>query len=105
MVAISVGDQGPPVRDARGAVTASALPAQNLDGGIAQLKALSGKRNRPLPTGYLSDFINLQPEPFGAIFDTRRTQHPVRNVNRQRPAIRAWRTRHDWARARAHVRD
>lgn len=40
-----------------------------LDGEIAELKNLAARRDNPLPTNYVSDFINLHSPPFGAIFN------------------------------------
>jgi hypothetical protein len=60
-----------------------------IDQEIQELGELARNRYRNLERtrrGYLSDFINLQPPPFGAIFDTR-TQYPVTNVNNQHRRI------------------
>lgn len=50
---------------------------------IAELKDLERRRNFILPPNYLSDFINLQDPPFGAIFNATRTQYRVDFVTMQ----------------------
>lgn len=54
-----------------------------LNNEIVELKNLEGCRNFVLPAGYLSDFINLQDPPFGAIFNATRTQYRVDFVTMQ----------------------
>jgi membrane-associated phospholipid phosphatase len=56
---------------------------------IEELGRLARNRHRNLDRmqrGYLSDFVNLQPPPFGAIVDTR-TQYRISNVNNQHRRI------------------
>jgi hypothetical protein len=56
-----------------------------------QLKELEKRRGDLLPKGYLSDFIQLQSSPFGAVFNTSdpkgRPQFAVGNVNTQEKRI------------------
>jgi membrane-associated phospholipid phosphatase len=64
--------------------------ATTIEKEIAELEHLARNRYRNLEQarpGYLSDFVNLQSPPFGAIFDTR-TQYRVSNVNTQHRRIR-----------------
>ncbi len=48
---------------------------------ISELAYRAHARGTQVPAGYLSDFINLQFPPFGAIFNTTHTQYPVKDVN------------------------
>jgi hypothetical protein len=59
-----------------------------LDKEIAELKSLATKRDNNLPEGYLSQFINLQDPPFGAIFNTRGTQYRVDAIKQQDSRIK-----------------
>ena len=71
-----------------GAPTPYPIDKATLEKEIAELKKLVSDRDRPLPVGYLSDFINLQDPPFGAIFNTKGDQFRVDFIKRQDSRIR-----------------
>ena len=50
---------------------------------IKELKDLAGRRDDPLPKGEISRFLQLRPQPLGAVFCLEREQKPLKTLDEQ----------------------
>jgi PAP2 superfamily len=50
---------------------------------LDELKDLAANRDKPLPRGYISKFLQLRPQPLGAVYCLEREQKPLRNLDEQ----------------------
>lgn len=71
------------IRAKLGTVPPYSRDPKELDAEITALKDLARRRDETLRAGVLSDFLNLQDPPFGAIFNGTRTQYRVSDVTMQ----------------------